>query len=489
MSISELENVINNVDVRNNLIQIKKQLANNEYCRKFKSDSNYSVELFAGFLEHEDPKVRKNAVLIMGLLDDVKYKQIIFEGYKKENTLFVKSSYVAALAKYNCPEYKDYFQNRKEELLKDEKTDGEIKHIADELREIKKMLDEPETKQLHTYRRPQKSIPVFLTCRKELTQTLLEDISKEMPKAVADRVFCGVSVKNADFSKLYSVRYFKEILIPLNGLKTYDAGSLAKFIIDGNLFEILDAFHVEKELPYRFRLSGKDVDSVKIAGELELLSSGRLINSVSDYEVEIRLIADKNNKYGGLIKLYTNKDRRFFYRNQTVATSLHPVNAAGMIRLVKDYLAHNAQIIDPFAGIGTLLIERNKSVRAKYMYALDIFGEAVAYGRSNSQSAGADINYIQRDFFDFRHEYLFDEIITEFPKFEKGRADDFYRRFFDKSNEILRDNGLMILASGEKGIIKKYLRLHSEYELIDEKVFSTKEEINLYIIRKIKKVG
>lgn len=46
-----------------------------------------------------------------------------------------------------------------------------------------------------------------------------------------------------------------------------------------------------------------------------------------------------------------------------------------------------------------------------------------------------------QEFFDFRHEYLFDEIITEMPRFDKGQADDFYRRFLTKQWKYSKKGG------------------------------------------------
>ena len=43
------------------------------------------------------------------------------------------------------------------------------------------------------------------------------------------------------------------------------------------------------------------------------------------------------------------------------------------------------------------------------------------------------------------------------PRFDKGQADDFYRRFFDKAGEVLKEEGVIILVSEEMGIIKKEL--------------------------------
>ena len=68
-----------------------------------------------------------------------------------------------------------------------------------------------------------------------------------------------------------------------------------------------------------------------------------------------------------------------------------------------------------------MLIERNKAVKAKEMYGLDIFGEAIEKARINAQQAGCRIQFINRDFFTFEHAYLFDEIISDLPQVTQAK--------------------------------------------------------------------
>ena len=53
---------------------------------------------------------------------------------------------------------------------------------------------------------------------------------------------------------------------------------------------------------------------------------------------------------------------------------------------------------------------------------------------------------------------------------------------FEKSKEILAPGGTMIFYSNEEGIVKKQLRLHTEYRLIQEFVISEKRHFSLYIV-------
>ena len=61
-------------------------------------------------------------------------------------------------------------------------------------------------------------------------------------------------------------------------------------------------------------------------------------------------------------------------------------------------------------------------------------------GRENAAFAKTRINFIHRDFFDFRHDYKFDELITDMPvrnRHTKAEMELFYERFFDKASEHL----------------------------------------------------
>ena len=101
-------------------------------------------------------------------------------------------------------------------------------------------------------------------------------------------------------------------------------------------------------------------------------------------------------------------------------------------------------------------MERRFAVPARNAYGIDTFGEAIEKARVNSKIAGMQTNYINRDYFDFVHDYKFDEIVTDLPagKLSKPELDDLYRRFFEKSVP----SGSGILYSGEKWKLSVYCR-------------------------------
>ena len=241
-------------------------------------------------------------------------------------------------------------------------------------------------------------------------------------------------------------------------------------------------------VPLYYSLDKKSSLTKKIATELEKITNRKLINTTSNYEFEIRLVENVQGLFNVLIKLYTIKDERFSYRKNTIATSISPVNAALCVALAKDYLKQDAQILDPFCGVGTMLIERNKVVSANPMYGIDIFGEAIEKARINAQNDQTVINFINRDFFDFKHEYQFDEIITNMPaqsaKKDESEVSRIYKKFFEKAHLILKEDGIIIMHSKNKGLVNQYMN-NKKYHIEKMYELSKKERTYLFIIKVI----
>ena len=53
--------------------------------------------------------------------------------------------------------------------------------------------------------------------------------------------------------------------------------------------------------------------------------------------------------------------------------------------------------MDPFCGVGTLLIERAHLVPAREIYATDTYGDAITMGQRECCVAKTRINFIHRD--------------------------------------------------------------------------------------------
>lgn len=477
-----LSNLTAGTEVRNTLIEIKNLLNDRDNLNILRNTEGYSTDVFVECLNYEDPKIRKNTALVLGKLEEPSMTEILFNYYEKEQTLFVKSAYLNAMYAYDVTAYIDRIKCRLEELEKAQHEDEDIKHIAEEIKALRKLLPKTEHKR-HVFNNPTGHVRVILTCRKENREYLAGVLSEYRNVSDIKPIFCGVICTTTDIKALSLIRIYRDIIFPLNGMKPIEKAQLPTEIACGSLMTYLDNMHLKSDSPYYFRITAKDIDVAMIASKVQAMSGGRLVNAPSDYEIEIRLIEGKDGRYLAMLKLHTLGDFRFAYRVNHIAASIHPVNAATVVELARDYLKKDAQILDPFCGVGTMLIERNMAVPAKHLYGTDIYGKAIEGARVNAGLAGVSINYINRDYFDFKHDYMFDEIITNMPVFDsREETDKFYNIFFKKTESILKKYGIMLLYSGEKNIIKKYLRLNDNFKLLREFVINEREGNFAFII-------
>jgi tRNA G10 N-methylase Trm11 len=246
-------------------------------------------------------------------------------------------------------------------------------------------------------------------------------------------------------------------------------------------------FYFRVELRGKMDLDQKAAFTKKFAKTLEQASGRELLNSTSVYEVEIRLLHKKDGTFVPLLKLFTLKDKRFAYRKQTLAASIQPVNAALMMQLLKPWLKEGAQVIDPFCGVGTMLIERAKVMEAKPLYGIDIYGEAIEKARINTEEAGLTINYINRDFLDFKHSYLFDELITNMPTVTKAKSVEeitqLYERSLEQTRWVVKKDGILALYTTEETILRHCLKNCDFLEPEKKWVIREKEGSVLYLLR------
>ena len=480
--------------VRQNLSKIRELI---------KEEKNYkrAVELISGYslfleklLEDRDAKIRKNTILLIGDLGLREMKTFLWEAYTKEETLFIRSAYLMAMKKIGTGSSIKNLKEREESLRKKEWEEENKKHITEELRQLRSLIIEMEGIKKHRFcDTKEKSEVILLANRKHLPE-ILEEIKKlpDITTSSAKLMQAGIRLHTNMVGQLFQVRTWTEMLFLVPGMKTctMDAREAAKRIGESSLLEFLGKRHREGG-PYYFRVEVKSekVDKIKFikkfVDELEQISAFQLINSPSHYEFEIRLVENKEGKFNIMVKLYTMEDERFSYRKEVIASSIRPVNAALLALLSEKYLLEEARVLDPFCGVGTMLIERNKKVKADTLYGVDILEEAVKKGRQNADRAGVPIHFINRDFFSFSHEYPFDEIFTNMPFVQGGKTAfdiyDIYEKFFDKVPEVLCKGGKLILYSHDKNILEKQAEKRG-YKILEKIVINVKEDSWLYIL-------
>jgi tRNA G10 N-methylase Trm11 len=415
----------------------------------------------------------------------------LYEAYENETQLFIKSSYLTAMSNYDYSSYRDKLNERIDILSNIKMEDSNKKHINEEMQALSKMLIQLEGVKKHKFTGYNLPMGAVLLTNRNYNNITLAQIGTDKAKLFN----AGVMLQTNKWDAILPIRTYSEILFYLNDLKTCsnDYIKAAEEIAGSSLLDLLKASH-EGEYPFYFRielkskmeLDKKSTFTKKLGMEIEALSGRKLINTTSNYEIELRLIENKEGTYNLLIKFYTISDDRFNYRKKAIAASIQPQNAALIMSLVKDYLTEDAQVLDPFCGVGTMLAERKLVAPSKTMYGLDIYSTAIDYAKENMARDFGNVFFINRDFFDFTHAHIFDEIITNMPRImghkEEEEIHTLYRRFFAKAKEHLSSEGVIILYSHNKEFVKKYGPLNG-YKIMEEFEISKKEEAYVFVLK------
>ena len=484
------ERLNHNIEIRQTLSQIRKEMKDSEKKELLLSwIQDGSLDL-TPFLTKEDAITRKNTALLIGDSSLSSYLDVLFEAYEKEETLFVRESYLTAMKSMDASAYLPQLKERLCVLSGNEMSIENQKHLQKELRALTELILTLEKPSIHKFHAGDQTFHCIFR-----TNPLYPEATEKQMKGKTSSSRLGVRVSTNHLDTLRNIRTYHEILFQIPGMVSCGPTpeSAAKTIADSSLISLLENTH-DGACPFYFRLGVKNKMSLeqrsifakKIASSIEKYTNRKLINSTSHYEFEIRMIEGKSGSYHLLVKFYTFDDHRFNYRREYIPTSIKPVNAALLVELAKDYMIPDAQVLDPFCGVGTMLIERQKVVKGNTSYGIDHSPEAIEKAIINTNLADQIIHYINKDCFTFTHEYAFDEIFTEMPYAtgQKNEADiyDTYKNFFPMARHVLTPEGTIIMYTRNREYVKR-LCPKQNFQIIKEYKITEKPETWLMILR------
>lgn len=491
------DNICKNIEVRQNLSQLRKEIKEQMNKNQFLQVLENKFDTLISLLFHEDAKTRKNVALLMGDLACKEFLDPLYEAYCREKQLFIKSSYLQAIQHLDYRKYLNEFKNKMTEMSKIVIDDSNRKHIAEEMRALTNLVVTMEGVRMHKFIGYQEPSEIILLTNRRHIEVTMEQLRAivTLDTSKAKMMSAGIRLQENCLDKILPIRTYQEILYLVRGMKMCEMNPeiAAKTIAESQLLDFLTIRHKGK-VPFYFRvelkskmpLDKKSAFTKKLSSEIERLTNRTLINTTSQYEIEIRLIENKEGICNVLVRLFTIPDERFDYRKEVVATSIKPTNAALLVSLAKEYMIEDARVLDPFCGVGTMLIERQKQIPANTSYGIDCISEAIEKARINTEAAGQIIHFINRNYFDFTHEYLFDEIFTNMPfaigHKTEAEINDIYEQFFEKSKEHLEPAGTIIMYSHNKEYVRKLAPLNG-YRIVKEIEINVREATYLYIIK------
>lgn len=491
-----IEAIREGADVRKTLIALREKIKDEEQRRALAYFMAGDFSVFAELLKHEDPKVRKNAALLLGEMECDDMGPLIWETYQQEQTLFVKADYIKALSRLECSAYVQQMKRRMKQLNEIVPALEEEKHIRNEKAQLKAVIMKYDKPQKHKFIGYEEEHEIILMINRNQREATVRQI-EEPVKMLAG----GVKFTTTRLKEILKIRTYSEMLFTIKRASGLDGSPehMAEKLIHSDLLDFLVRCH-EGDRPFYFRLELKcsmsqdqKIDLVKkLSAALERFSNGRFLNATTGYEMELRLVAGRDGRFVPLLKMFTIPDWRFSYRKESLATSIQPVNAALIMELTGEYLQEYAQVLDPFCGTGTMLIERHKKIPARNLYGIDILEEAIEKARTNTEQAHMVANYINRDFFDFKHEYLFDEVVTNLPTAGKTRNQSsvitLYNRFLDKLPEVVKAGAIIIVYCPSHDLFTQCLRNRREYKMLAQYCLNERDQSFVHVLQFLKKV-
>ncbi|MGI6151545.1 MAG: methyltransferase domain-containing protein [Christensenellales bacterium] len=428
-------------------------------------------------LTHEKPKVRKNAARLLGELylpgDLEALKNALFA----EETRFVLPSIVLALGNAGEAAAQNLSQFAKN--LPPVNRPEDEKHHAQLQEALFAARSRCEKQQPREFTGLKAPAEVVFTVQPGCEKLLVDEAQEK--GICLKRTPLGHVARVTDYPELFVLRTFEEALFPLGAIAAPREASrqgLAEWAGAARpaaikfLRLLSSCLSGGQAYPYRIELRGEVGDRKALISALVAVlgETGGLINAPSGYDAEFRVVCQKG-KAQLFAKLYVPQDPRFAYRKGAVSASIHPVNAAALMRFALPHLKEGARVIDPCCGSGTLLIERVKlGLPVADLLGVDIDGAALDIARKNAEAAGVSAGFVRADSTRFVPKQPFDELFANLPFGTRvGTAKKnavFYRGLIQQLDRLLSPDGVAVFYTTQFVPLSRLLA-GANYQVVD----------------------
>lgn len=489
--------ILNGISVRDNLIRLKEELKEASYIDAFLTCISFDMDFFRNLLCHEDAKVRKNIIKIIGLCGLDGLAPDVFDAYQKDETQFLKAEYIKVLKQWDCKPYEKELFNRLNKLKEMQKGQEWEKHTIAELRQLNEVLTNLGAVKKHQFIGGDTMSTMILTTLSGKEKYLKRAIDERIGEGKTMLLRGGVRVQSSDYDNLMKVRCFQELLFVMPGAAKLGgaASEMVEQLIKAGLMNYLtERISGLASIPFRVELRGVRGDSDKmkltkqLSVQLERQSGHDLVNAPSNYAVEFRFHKkQEGDNYSCYIKIGLLSDERFSYRRHVLPTSIQPYVAAMIMEIVKEYKQEWGQILDPFCGVGTMLMECNYRQHAHSIYGVDIYQEGIEYAKQHAKKAKMDIHYIHKDMAEFTHNYLFDFIVTDLPseggQMTEEKIAEIYETFLEKCYEWMSEDAVIVAYTKSPALLEKAIAGQKKLCLITHTDMYKQGKSGLYILR------
>ena len=442
-----------------------------KYARQLNDIMGSEREALRNALLSNQPKLRKNAAVLMGQLkvpSDVKYLK---QALSVEDTRFVRPSMLLSLGSIGGDEAKAALASY---TIQPANSEDEKVHFDAETEAYKTAMRSFLTFEKHEFTALNRPCEIELRSPDKLSDPLARELAEHGFSVSA--VHRGdVHVHTEDMMGLFACRCFTEALIEISANSNPDPKSMgikAKSFLE----KLLPACHTGKPpFGYRLEIRGEgNIDRLAIARKMiAVMDDKMLLNCPNNYEIELRVEIGGNGGAFMYAKLLTIKDERFSYRVSALPASMHPATAAAILKYAEFFLGgKDARVLDPCCGSGTFLIEREKLYPCAGLTGVDISNKAIDIARSNAEAAGSIAKFVHNDCMRFTAERPYDELVANLPFGNRVGShksnEKLYAGILENLPKWLRRGGVAILYTMEYTLLKKLIREHPGLRLVTE---------------------
>ena len=414
-------------------------------------------------LVSSSPKLRRNSARLIGQLSRSEQDaQLLIECLQSEEQRYVRPSLLLSLGSIGGEAAQAALNAYTPAPPADE---TELKHYDEECEALRLARVSAMTHEKHTF--------IKLDCPYEIELTSPDRLSEQLRDELDDLGYRAYDVRRGslfvntdDYIGLFSARCFSEALFLIaRGIS--DKPQTIAHVAKDFILNFMPSTHDGKP-PYRYRIElvGEVDDRTAYKRAVrDLIDCDSLVNAPSDYEIELRIVAN-DNASRVYLKLFTFKDNRFFYRKETISASMHPATAAAVLKLAEEYLTLNARVIDPCCGSGTLLFERGMMSPCASLTGVDISHAAINAARTNADIAARhgirQAKFICNDILRFESKRPYDELICNLPFGNRvgthSSCERLYEGLLNRFPLLLKRGGIAVLYTMEFTLLKALIR-------------------------------
>ena len=443
--------------------------AKKEAARRYIDDAFPRDRLYAA-LAHADPKARKNAARLIGALENRKDAPQLITALEAETTRFVRPSMLLALGALGGKVARTYLETLPEPVADTPEEEKHAREEAEALRRARARLMEVASHPFKGFSKPQTAV---LVAPAGFSSLLIQELkSHSIPADPAGEEMARVTTQ--DMAALYRARCFTEALFPLGEGIAADPAAVANAVREPLLNLLRDALEGLEPYPYRVECPTLENRGAFIAALAAALDTGALLNSPSQYDLELRLLPGQDGTLNAYCKLYTLDDPRFSYRRRALPASMHPATGACVARYAAGFLKkkEDLQVLDPFCGSGTLLIEWARRAPKSALTGIDIAFSALEIAKENMRAAGVRAGLVHKDCTAFVPRTPYDLILSNLPFGNRvGTHQDnerLYAKLCAMLPEWLASGGVAVLYTMEYTLLHRCLGAQKKLRRIGE---------------------